>query len=60
MKISSKISNNYKKKIFYTISTLLFIVLIIKSLFNYIETKTISYLKSKDFEYFIFTTINKK
>jgi hypothetical protein len=60
MKTRSQISNNYKKKIFYIIFLLLFIIFIIKSLFNYIETKTISYLKSKDFEYFIFTTINKK
>ena len=50
----------YEKKLLYIICILLFIVLIIKSLFNYIETKTISYLKSKDFEYFIFSTINNK
>jgi hypothetical protein len=50
----------YEKKLLYIVCILLFIILIIKSLFNYIETKTISYLKSKDFEYYIFTTINNK
>jgi hypothetical protein len=58
MKFNAK--NSKLRFLSYFILILLVLILLVKSFFNYIETKTTSYIKSKNFEYFVFNLINKK
>lgn len=58
MKFNAK--NTKLKFLSYFFLILLALIFIVKSFFNYIETKTVSYIKSKNFEYFLFNLINKK